>query len=329
MSTPTFESIQASIQACYQAGDFAGALALADRHAGEFPEHTHLFAYWQMCMAARLGDTSRALSVLESALGGGFWYGETLLRKSPSLQSLQGLPEFEALVERNQQQEAASRQEAFPLITIRPRSACTQRDAPCPLLIGLHANAARAQASLPFWQPAAFEGWLVAAPESVQAMWRGAYIWDDLEITRQQIERHFHALQQNYALDPELILLAGHSMGAEAALWLALKRALPARGVLLIGPGGPLTSDPAAWQELIQDYLQLADAQAVPLRLAFILGQADETIPHQEIGQLIAILRDSGFETRLEIVPSAGHDYQDEYLPAIRRALEFFRQPAS
>jgi predicted esterase len=327
VNTPTFETIQASIQACYQAGDFTGALALADRYAGEYPEHAHLFAYWQMCMAARLDNLPRALSVLESALDGGFWYGETLLRKSPSLQPLQGIPAFEDLVQRNRQQEAATRQEAFPLVTIRPRSACTQRDDPCPLLLGLHANAARAQTSLPYWQPAAFEGWLVAAPESVQAMWRGAYIWDDLEITSQQIQRHFHALQENYALDHELILLAGHSMGAEAALWLALKRALPARAVLLVGPGGPLTSEPSAWQELIQEYWQQKDAEEDALRIAFILGQADETIPHQEIGLLIAMLEEAGFETRLDIVPAAGHDYQDEYLPAIRHALEFFRHP--
>jgi predicted esterase len=326
--TPTFDQVQTAIQNCYQAGDFAGALELADRHAPDFPEHTHLFSYWQMCMAARLEDIPRTLSVLESALSGGFWYGETLLRKSPSLRPLQGLPDFEALVERNRQHEAITRQETYPLITIRPRSACTQKKDPCPLLIGLHANAARAQTSLPFWQAAAFEGWLVAAPESSQAMWRGAYIWDDLETTRSQILRHFQALQDKYAIDGDRIVLAGHSMGAEAALWLMLTGAISARGVLLIGPGGPLTSEPEAWSELIQEYRQRQTADAAPLRAAFILGEADQSIPHQEIGRLILLLQENGIETRLEIIPAAGHDYEDAYLPAIRHALSFIHPPS-
>lgn len=325
MNTPTFEQVQASIQACYQDGDFTGALELADRYAPDFPEHSHLFAYWQMCMAARLDDIKRSLSVLETALSGGFWYGETLLRKSPSLQSLQGRPDFEALVERNRQHEAASREQAYPLVTIRPRSACTQAEDPCPLLIGLHANAARSQTSLLFWQPAALQGWLVAAPESAQAMWRGAYIWDDLEITRMQIQRHFQSLQENYAIDEELVLLAGHSMGAEAALWLALTGAIPACGVLLVGPGGPLTSEPDAWIEFIQQYLQANEDSDNHLRAAFVLGEMDQTIPHREIGRLISLLEENGIETRLEIVAGAGHDFQEAYLPAIQHALEFIR----
>lgn len=322
MTNPEFNKIQAQIQSCYAAADYAGALQLAERYASDFPEHTHLFTYWRVCMAARLDQPQVALNLLEQVLSNGFWYGETLLRRSPSLQGLQGRPDFEALVQRNQQQRLATQAQEYPLLAVRPRQACDQPSKPCPLLIGLHSNAALAQTSLPFWQAPAQSGWLVAAPQSSQAMWRGAYIWDDLEIARQEVHHRYLSLLERYSINRRQIVLAGHSMGAEVALWLALNHSLPVLGVLMVGPGGPFTDEPGAWQEFIQAYWQEYKDDNLPLRAAIVLGELDDSIPHRQIGELAEQLNESGIEVRLEVVPGAAHDYQAEYNPAVLRALK-------
>ena len=170
-----FEEIQSQIQAAYQAGDYTAALELAERHTARFPEQTPLLFYWRVCMHARLEQPSQAIRLLAEVLDSGLWYGEVLLRKSPSLKSLQGIDEFERLVAWNRELQSAAQAQRFPLLILRSEGGCQEKANPCPLLLGLHANMGIAQTSLPLWQPAASSGWLVAAPQSSQAMWKDAY----------------------------------------------------------------------------------------------------------------------------------------------------------
>ncbi len=104
MSSRGFAEFQAKIQRLYHQGDYAAAYRLANENANRYPEQMPVVNYWRICMAARLGEHQQALELLAQLLESGFWYGETLLRKSPSLQSLQGHPQFEKLVERTHRQ---------------------------------------------------------------------------------------------------------------------------------------------------------------------------------------------------------------------------------
>jgi hypothetical protein len=178
MHFDSFEDFQHKIQASYAMGEFSAALQLANiaRHA--FPEHAQLIDYWRIAMSARTGDNLQALNLFEQVLQSGFWYGETLLRKSPSFVSLQGLPAFEVFVERNNKMRQLEQEALYPLLVLRSEGRCLGDGPSCPLMIALHANAGTAHDSVAFWQPAAQSGWLVAAPQSDQAMWKGAYVWD-------------------------------------------------------------------------------------------------------------------------------------------------------
>ena len=64
-----------------------------------------------------------------------------------------------------------------------------------------------------FWKPAASAGWLVGIPQSSQAMWKDAYVWNDLDIARAEIEQHFNLLGDSMPWTRRTVL-AGHSMGA-------------------------------------------------------------------------------------------------------------------
>ncbi len=320
MHYDSFEDFQNKIQASFAAGEFGAALELATAARQDFPEHSHLIDYWRMAMAARTGDNQQAIRILEQVLQTGFWYGESLLRGSPSLMSLQGMPDFEELVDRNNRLREVDHEALYPLLILRSQGRCQGDGPPCPLMIALHANAGTAKDSVEFWQPAAQAGWLVAAPQSNQAMWKGAYVWDDREFAEAQIKKQFVTLQNTYTVDPQAIVLAGHSQGGETAAWLAITGAIPAKGFLVFGPSGPFSDDLQAWLPLIDQ------AGWSGLRGYVIVGEEDESLHLNNLRSWVEMLNNGGIPTELEQVPHAGREYAPEYESSLLRGLEFLQQ---
>jgi len=327
--SPSFEDTQTRIQAYYQAGDYPQALAHAENSARKFPEQAALFTYWRVCFHARLEQADAAIQLLDSAIQDGLWYNEILLRKSPALKTMQGLPEFEHLVEQNRLSQHDDQAQGYPLMTLRSQGACSQGAAPCPTLIALHGNGSTPEAVLPFWRLAASAGWLVAAPRSSQAMWKDAYIWDDLEISHKDVIHHYQSLLKGYAVDQRSIVLAGHTMGGEVAIWLALSGALPVIGFLAFGPTGPIMEDPQQWQDLIDQAVARTPAGAAPLKGYLIYGENDSRIHRDGIHSLVKMMAHAGLPCSQEVVPAAGHDFDSTYEPALLRGLEFISSPQS
>jgi dienelactone hydrolase len=317
MEFENFKELQKRLQELYRNKEFVVALDLATRQFDRFPEDRILLYYWRITMAVRTGGIPLSLRLLKEALADGVWYGDVLLRKSPSLKPLQGLPEFEKLVDLNQELAKEEEQQSFPLITLRPEGLCQEGSDACPLLLALHANSSNAQASMDFWKPAATAGWLVAAPQSTQAIWKGAYVWDDREVTESEIRKNYSLLNTGYSIDPRCTVLAGNSMGGETAIWLALKNVIETIGFIAIGPGGPLVDEVDSWDPIIKENL------TGNLRGYIIIGEADKEISHQNLKIFIDRLDKEGISCKLEIVPGAGHDYVSDYDACLLRALDF------
>ena len=316
----SFEDFQHKIQASYAAGEFAAALDLSNLARLDFPEHAPLIDFWRMAMSARTGDNLQALNIFEELLQTGFWYGESLLRVSPSFISLQGQPAFEELVDRNNQLRQLDQQALFPLLVLRSEGRCQTGGPPCPLMIALHGTAGTAQDSVAFWQGAAQSGWLVAAPQSDQALWKGAYVWDDREAAAEQIKQRYETLLKTYACDPQQVILAGHALGGEVAAWMAITGTIPTRGFLAFGPSGPLSDDLQTWLPLVEK------AGWSGLRGYVILGEEDDSIPGENLRRWVEMLNSAGIPCELEIVPRAGQEYAPEYESSLLRALEYLQQ---
>ncbi len=316
----TFEELQDRLQDLYQQGLYAEALELATLYNDRFPDDRSLLNYWRTTMAARAGNLTLAISLLREILETGFWYAEVLLRKSPSFQPLQGRPEFEELVALNRQLQTKEQQQLFPLLTLRAQGQCQSIHSPCPLMIALHSNTSTAQATVNFWRVAALHGWLVAVPQSSQAMWKGAYSWNDRQIAEEEVHKHYTNLTEQYAIDLRRTVLAGHSMGGEVAIWLALTGAIPAQGFIAFGPGGPFMDKLENWDELLRE------RAARPLRGYLIMGQQDTTIPQDNLRAFSKLLNDKGIPCQVEEVPGTGHDFVPEFEASLLRGLAFIEQ---
>ena len=208
-------------------------------------------------------------------------------------------------------------EQRLPLLTIRAEGNCLDEEDACPMLMGLHGNASNAQSSINFWRAAATEGWLVAVPQSSQAMWKGAFTWDDREKSSREIQHHYQSLLGQYAINQEQVILAGHSMGAEIAAWMVLKAAIPASGFIAFGPGGPNMDALENWEPIIEK------ASGSGLRGYIILGEIDETVPNAKIVSFTEMLNRADIPCELEIVQDAGHEFVPAYEDSLLRAIRY------
>jgi pimeloyl-ACP methyl ester carboxylesterase len=186
-----------------------------------------------------------------------------------------------------------------------------------PLLAALHGNQRVASHTFPFWQAAVAQGWVLVLPQSTQAMYKGAYVWDDLDTAFVDVQAHFAQVQQELPFDPERVILAGHSMGGLVAIQMALASAVNVRGFVANGPAVPFLDTPEELKALIPK------ARERGLRGYFIVGEKDEDIFADEIHALAEKLQLGGVVCQVEMVPDASHDYTPAYDSALCRALEF------
>jgi predicted esterase len=318
MAEETLTQFSEEIQKHFVNQTYTEGLVLATQALKKFPDDFSLINYWRICLAARLEAYNEANQMLEAALASGVWYSEMLLRQSPSLAPLQENPEFERLVEIALKMRAADPAEKIPLLVLRPEDACGPDDEKgCPLLLFLHANQDTAQNNLPHWKDLSTQGWLVAMPQSKSVMWAGAYAWTDHDTAAAEIKAHHAKLAEQYSLDPEQIILAGFSMGAEVALALALSGVVKTHGFMLLGPGGPYMDEIEKWEPLI------AEAQGKELRGVIWMGEADDSIPRDNVILLAEMLNDGGIPTELKTFPDLAHEYPPNFEKELAEALKY------
>ncbi len=106
--TRTFDEYYNEAMEYYGKGEFGTVYDLITADEAHYPDHKAEILYLRSCMAARLGDNTLAIGVIRDALDQGIWYGAVMMRRTPSWQPLQGLPEFEELVKACKAQEIAA-----------------------------------------------------------------------------------------------------------------------------------------------------------------------------------------------------------------------------
>ena len=317
MTARHYDALSAQGMALYSEQKYAEALNLLTREGSEFPEHGAEIAYLRSCMAARIGKPELAVTILEEALEHGYWYGEQLIRHSPSWQSLQGRPDFErvAAICLDRQEGEHPESQVF----VREPEGGIQAGRRYPLLIALHGNGDTATNALAGWQAVTSDGWLLAAIQSSQLGGSNLYGWFDADLAIREIEGQYARLCEQYPIDMERVILAGFSAGGELALRLSLEGAIPARGFVLLGPA--VTTETAdSRRPLIQT------GATRGLRGYVMLGVEDVNVPQDEIRAVVTLLNGHGISCGLETIPDIGHVYPADNERILKRAIAFIAQ---
>lgn len=315
MAFEAFEDLYDAVMEHYGRQEFASAYELLTAEGPRFPEDATMALYLRSCLAARLGERDQAIAILREALDRGFWFSEAVMRQSPSWQPLQGEPAFEELAAVAITRAEAARADplVLPLVPL-PGLLPGQR---YPLVFALHGNGDNAAHTLRGWGALAQQGWLLAALQSSQPVSSSQFVWDDQERALADIASRYERFAAEFPVDQSRVILAGFSMGGETALRACLAGTIPARGFLLLGPGGPTIDEPQDWLPLIEA------ARGRGLRGYILMGETDATIPHDAIRELAALLNREGIPCELEEIPGLRHDYPADAGPYLRRALAF------
>ncbi|HLF91018.1 MAG TPA: hypothetical protein VI451_18890 [Anaerolineales bacterium] len=305
MTYKTYEDARTMIAAHHQNGEYAKAMSILDSIRPQFPDDQVDIDYFRACIAVRLENTPLTYQILDDLLANGIWFSEDLFRMSPSLALLQGKPEFEQRIKSHAELRAQSGDAYAPILHIRTPAG----GGLLPVIFHLHGNGSGALNEIEHWQAAVDAGWLVAAPNSSRTFWAGGgSFWPDHETARTEIIKQLTDLRARHKLDKNNLIFSGFSMGGDIALAETLKGELaPARGFLLVGPGGPITDEPESLKPLIET------AKARNLRGAILISESDSAIQGEKLEEVVNLLNAGGILTKFEKYPDIGHVYPSDF----------------
>ncbi|MEN8241845.1 MAG: dienelactone hydrolase family protein [Chloroflexota bacterium] len=317
MSEKNFSKFNQQVQQHFADQTYTEGLSLTSKHLTEYPEHFALVNYWRICMAAQINEFPLANKIFESTLASGIWYAEFLMRQSPSLEGIQGDPEFERLVEISLRMAAADPPEKEITLVARPEDACGPGQDGCQTLIFLHGDTDTARRTIEQLVELPGKGWLVGLPQSEYVLWTDGYSWADHQSGIEQVNTRYAKLKEEYSIDPARTVLGGYSMGAEVALAAALSGTVEAAGFICLGLAGPNTTDPDQWSELINQ------ARGKALRGVLFLGEEDFSMPLENVELVVEKLNQAGIETKLIAMPGVSHVYPENFDALLDQAFEF------
>lgn len=314
MPYENFYDLEDHLVQLFQNKNFEEALNIIAREGSKFTEERPVVDYWHMCAAARVKNYPLVIRIAENAFARGMWYGDGIWRKTPSFESLQGDPDFEriVMVSRTIQEEEAPINEPVLHIYLPANHSETS-----PLFVALHGNVTTAQKTMPFWQESILQGWVLALPQSNQVLFKGAYVWNDLEIALANVQEHFAQIQTRVPYDKKRVIIAGHSRGSLVAIQMSLAGILNVSGFIAIGPVIPYMDDQEKLAQL------LVQGRERRLRGYLIVGEKDDISYIEGSQAFFEKLQSAGIESRLEVVPGATHDYSPLYDAAFLRALSY------
>jgi len=304
MNPEKYWELLRKVDRLYNAGKYEEVIELIDNKHTKFPYGKAALFYSQICAAAKLGRYDLSIELLRDILEEGGWYSETVLRQSPSLQSLQNLPEFKKLsiisVERSKQ----FLKEDYN-ITVIPDNL----NPPYPLMLALHAGSGFVDEEFKSWKKIIEQGYVLGMPRSTNVFWSGkdnAY-WPDHEFAAKQIKDYVNKINMKKSLALERTILGGLSAGGELAIWLALTNSIQVHKFIVIAPGGQWMNEPDKWHPLIEE------TKNRDLRGMIILGEEDKAVPHKSIQQVVNMLNSGGISCQFIKYPGLGHWYPPDF----------------
>ncbi|MHA2237606.1 MAG: alpha/beta hydrolase [Candidatus Hodarchaeales archaeon] len=305
-----YRALQRKSTELYNAEKYEEAIKIDKDRAKEFPELKTSTYYSLIAAASKLKKYSLSCEFLKEILDEGGWYSEMILRQSPSLNPLQGMPEFEDLVN-----VSVSRSKQFikpENITIIPDTV----DPPFPLMLSLHGGGGFIKDEYEHWKPIVEKGYILGIPRSNNLFWSGmdnAY-WLAYESSVKEIRNYIADLNIDNIIDENRLLLGGFSQGGGVALQMALTGDITAYGFVVVAPGGGMIEEPDKWQSFIDD------SKNRKLRGMIIRGTEDLAIPRDRLHDLTKMLNDNGIPCKFLEIPDLGHWYPPDLVDLITSA---------
>jgi predicted esterase len=303
MTSMTFPELRDQLMALYTAGKHADGLDLIEQAAGRFPERAAHITFWKMCLLSLCNRPDDCMSVFRQGLDAGLWWAEEAF-SDPDLNAVRELPEFKNLVTISKERHKEAQ------VTIERDHALLVPDAPSsgmyPLLIALHGRHGDKESHLKYWEAARQRGWLVLAVQSTQAIFPGAYHWDDPAEGLADLLFYYGQVSQKYKIDPQRVIVAGFSQGSGMSIYAALRGKLGVRGFIGI----------ATWWEDVNEL----DCKREDVRGYFVVGEKDHTL--ERAREIQATLRRNNIPFGEEVHADLAHAFPADFERSFEKAID-------
>jgi phospholipase/carboxylesterase len=299
-----------AFERAYAQRDWAAAAKAAELWAGRDPGDSTA-AYNAACAHALAGDPQAALEWLRRAGAAGF-AGVRSIEEDPDLASVRdaaGFAAATAAIRSNRErlfEEFRTEAERSQILTLLPPEGLA---GPRPLIVVLHGYGDKPERNAGrFREAAAKAGAILAAPSALRPGPQGrGFSWTFRDEAEWWVLRAIERIGADHPVDPEKVILAGFSQGANVALTVGLKHPRRFAGLLPIGGHYEAHLMPAPDGGGPRVYLLTGDED--PFAYTFRTAAA--------------ALRGAGLEVRLRMVPGLGHDYPRRATKELGKALEF------
>lgn len=305
-----------AFERAYARGDWAGAARAARLWAERSPADP-IAAYNAACAHALAGEPEAALEWLRRAGAVGF-AGVRSVDGDADLAAARSHPGFATATEsiranRARMFESFKAHAERSEILVRP-----PRDAPLgprPLIVVLHGHGDEPERNAELYRKAArLRGAIVAAPSGLRPGPGGrGFAWTFRDEAEWWVLRAIERVGDDHPVDPERIILAGFSQGANVALEVGLRH--PDRFVGLLPVAGRYEADRMP-----------APAGGGP-RIYLLTGARDPAVESFRLAE--QELRAAGLEVELRLVPGLRHAYPQSATKELGRALDYLLAESS
>jgi predicted esterase len=309
----TYKEMREYLGELFRQEKYAEAASLLESVLDRFPDNVVANTYNLALARLSLGDTEKTVQALEEGHRRGIFYGIWSFA-AKQWEPLKGLPRFEAVIKENQARVAEAQKKASMKIEVAT-PADYDPGKKCPLFIALHGGGESIADFKPSWTSSRLRGeFITAYIQSSQVASMTGFHWQDLAITRKELETAYRQTLGQYPVDTNRVIIGGFSSGGFGSLAVALKKYLPVRGFVVLCPEVPTTISE-------EDILA---SQTRGLRGSLLTTEADNRVEQQRA--LINRLEKSGLAVDFHLTPAIGHWYPKDFEALLDNAIGFILQ---
>ena len=301
------------IYGLYEGKNFQAAYDMAVSLLNETDRKKAILYNVAYCAQSAMGNSERALDLMEEAAEKGHWTNPDQLVEDPDLAPLRENSRFQEITKRFDE---ASREYSQSLVAklevLEPEGFNADRVGEVPVIIALHGNTQSIEDSRENWKFMAKKGWLVALPQSSQAMMEGAFIWNNFQEAIPELKSFYKQLKEKYNIDSKRVVIAGFSMGGALAADLCIRDQIPGGKFILMGP---YIRDVSIYADILKDLAKRNGQGYV------VVGEKDEEcLPASR--ELVSMCNEHGVKCLLDVIPRIGHEFPEKFPDLVSKAMD-------
>ncbi|MFW9799753.1 MAG: alpha/beta hydrolase [Candidatus Thorarchaeota archaeon] len=221
----------------FEKQDYVRCLEITREIRSDFPEHSASACFDTAYIQAMLGEIEDSITTLEEAYDEGAWRTQESLDKFPNIELLKASPRFRRIMKgfRTRHEEERKHSKVGWVVRTPPDYDSARH---YPVLFALHWRGSNMKEFEPYWKEGVLRNDIVlVVPQSSQVIGHNEYTWNDVEAGLDDLEHCYNAVKEQIAIDSEVVLLGGASIGGMLALEATfVQNRFPVKGVIAVIP---------------------------------------------------------------------------------------------